>query len=81
MANQVEAEFGTEYNGLSLIYSKEAIPLGTGGAIRNALPLILSETIMVMNGDSFIIRWDNPELNIWWPVKSPILSLRDQNVL
>jgi len=54
MADQVEAEFGAEYNGLSLIYSREEIPLGTGGALRNAFPLISSETIMVMNGDSFV---------------------------
>ena len=64
MADQVEAEFGAEYNGLSLIYSREEILLGTGGALRNAMPLISSETIMVMNGDSFIdadlsafLRW------------------------
>jgi len=25
----------------------------------------------------FTIRWDDPELGIWWPVKNPILSQRD----
>ena len=54
MADQVEAKFGARYNDLPLIYSRENIPLGTGGAVRNALPLILSQTIMVMNGDSFV---------------------------
>lgn len=64
MSGQVEAEFGPEYNGLSLMYSIEGIPLGTGGALRNALSMISSETIMVMNGDSLIdtdlnlfLRW------------------------
>ena len=64
MADQVEAEFGTRYKGLSIVYSKEINPLGTGGAVRKTLPLISSETIMVMNGDSFIdtdlnlfLRW------------------------
>lgn len=64
MADQVEAEFGTEYKSLSLIYSKEVTPLGTGGALRHALPLISSGSIMVMNGDSFVdtdlsafLRW------------------------
>ena len=33
MADQVKAEFGTEYNGLSLIYSEEDIPLGTRVAL------------------------------------------------
>jgi D-glycero-alpha-D-manno-heptose 1-phosphate guanylyltransferase len=32
----------------------EEEPLGTGGAIRNALPLIITPTFVVINGDSFI---------------------------
>jgi len=31
----------------------EPAALGTGGGLRNALPLLRSETIVVMNGDSF----------------------------
>ena len=26
----------------------------------------------------FTIRWDDPEYNMWWPVKTPILSRRDE---
>lgn len=26
----------------------------------------------------FTIKWDDPEFRIWWPVKNPILSLRDE---
>ena len=26
----------------------------------------------------FTLLWDDPKLNIWWPVKNPILSRRDQ---
>ena len=26
----------------------------------------------------FTIRWDDPTFGIWWPVKNPILSLRDE---
>ena len=33
-------------------FSIEARPLGTGGAIRNALPLVTSDPFMVQNGDS-----------------------------
>jgi len=33
------------------------------------------------NRDSqFTIFWNDPELNIWWPVKNPILSQRDKGV-
>lgn len=28
----------------------------------------------------FTILWDDPKLNIWWPVKNPILSRRDEGV-
>ncbi len=36
-----------------LIFSKEEIQLGTGGAIKRAARLIKSKTFLVMNGDSF----------------------------
>jgi len=26
----------------------------------------------------FTYKWDDPELNIWWPIKNPILSIRDE---
>jgi len=35
------------------VFSKENIPLGTGGAIQNALPLIHTNPVLIMNGDSF----------------------------
>lgn len=50
---QVQAAFGEAYAGMSLAYSQETTLLGTGGALRLALPLIESETFIVMNGDSF----------------------------
>ena len=37
-ADQVRAEFGARYRGLDLGYSEESEPLGTGGALRLALP-------------------------------------------
>jgi dTDP-4-dehydrorhamnose 3,5-epimerase len=26
----------------------------------------------------FTIKWNDPEFNIWWPFKKPILSMRDE---
>lgn len=26
----------------------------------------------------FTIKWDDPKFQIWWPIKNPILSLRDE---
>ena len=34
------------------LFSQEDIPLGTGGAILNALPLIRSHLVLIINGDS-----------------------------
>ena len=35
------------------LFAEEDRPLGTGGAIRNAMPLVHSEPFLVLNGDSF----------------------------
>jgi len=26
----------------------------------------------------FTLSWNDPELNIWWPIKNPIVSRRDE---
>lgn len=38
---------------LSVTYSRETQPLGTAGALRNALPLVYGDDLLVLNGDSF----------------------------
>lgn len=53
LSEQVKQTFGEKYKNLHLFYSVEQLPLGTGGSLRKALPLLNSETIAVMNGDSF----------------------------
>ena len=50
----VKEAFGLHYKGLNIRYSHEPEPLGTGGALRYALPVIESEIVLVMNGDSYI---------------------------
>ena len=54
LGEQIYTAFGENYdNRLQLCYSREQQPLGTGGALRLALPLMASNPILVMNGDSF----------------------------
>ena len=53
MGKYIESEMGTSYGNLSLRYSYEYEPLGTGGALRNASHFLKSDTILVMNGDSY----------------------------
>ena len=54
MGEQIEAYFqsGEEY-GLSISYSYEDSPLGTGGAIRNALSKVSGENVLVLNADTY----------------------------
>jgi D-glycero-alpha-D-manno-heptose 1-phosphate guanylyltransferase len=54
MADQVQAFFrrGEEF-GLRVCYSREDMPLGTGGALKLAEPL-LSDPVVVLNGDSYV---------------------------
>jgi NDP-sugar pyrophosphorylase family protein len=53
-ADLVEAAFGAKYRSLTLEYSQEASPLGTGGALRLAIDRVRSQTVLAMNGDSFV---------------------------
>src|SRR5262249_35358185 len=49
----IQSHFGERAFGLDLAYSAESCPLGTGGALRNAVGLIESESVLIMNGDSY----------------------------
>ncbi len=50
---QIKTFFGSEYEGIKLLYSVEDEPLGTGGAIKKALTLCKENTVTVINGDTF----------------------------
>jgi NDP-sugar pyrophosphorylase family protein len=49
----IREHFGEEAFGLDLVYSIETSPLGTGGALREAVAHIKTETTLIMNGDSY----------------------------
>jgi D-glycero-alpha-D-manno-heptose 1-phosphate guanylyltransferase len=50
----IRAAFGSRYQGLELVYSVEAEPLGTGGGLQRALPHINGAFAFVVNGDTFL---------------------------
>lgn len=52
--DQVREAFGDEYKDLTIHYSQEPEALGTGGAVRYGLPLVTTEAVLVMNGDSYV---------------------------
>jgi NDP-sugar pyrophosphorylase family protein len=53
MGDMIRESFGSEYDGMTLAYSHETVPMGTGGALRLAMPLLDSDPFLVMNGDSY----------------------------
>jgi D-glycero-alpha-D-manno-heptose 1-phosphate guanylyltransferase len=54
LAETLSDALGCQYRNMSIVYSKENFPLGTGGAARNAVNLLDTSYLLVMNGDSFI---------------------------
>ncbi|TET11945.1 nucleoside-diphosphate-sugar pyrophosphorylase [Candidatus Aerophobetes bacterium] len=55
LGTQIKEYFGDGQKwGVSIRYSQERIPLGTGGAIKLAENLVRGDTLLVMNGDSFL---------------------------
>jgi NDP-sugar pyrophosphorylase family protein len=54
MGDQIKAYFGNgKRHGVDITYSEEEIPLGTGGAIKNAQKYIGNERFLVLNGDTY----------------------------
>ncbi len=51
--DQVRLTLGNRFGEMELAYSEEASPLGTGGALRAALDQLDSDTIILLNGDSY----------------------------
>ena len=53
LGEQIETAYSSRYKNIVLTYSRESSPLDTAGAIRQALPLLGTGPVLVMNGDSF----------------------------
>jgi NDP-sugar pyrophosphorylase family protein len=52
-ASEIGRALGDRYAGMTLSYSVEPSPRGTGGAVRYALDELQTETFLLLNGDSF----------------------------
>lgn len=53
MGNKIKQYYQKKRSPLTILFSEEKKPLGTGGAIKNAKSLIQSNPFLVLNGDSF----------------------------
>lgn len=45
--------YGYRYEDIEIVYSEEKVPLGTGGAIAQALKLVSESYVFVLNGDTY----------------------------
>lgn len=57
LAERVVDVIGHEWRGMSVDYSIESTPLGTGGAVRQACGMLRGDATHVLNGDTFL-RYD-----------------------
>lgn len=57
LADIVEQTIGRKWNGMSIDYSREHSPLGTGGAVGLAARMLGGSAVHVANGDTFL-RFD-----------------------
>lgn len=53
LREQVKVYYLNHPKKIQILFSEESVPLGTGGALKNAQHKITSKTILVLNGDSF----------------------------
>jgi D-glycero-alpha-D-manno-heptose 1-phosphate guanylyltransferase len=54
LSQAIEGHFGTNYRGMPISYSIERTPLGTGGAIVQALYALPLAPTLVLNGDTWL---------------------------
>jgi D-glycero-alpha-D-manno-heptose 1-phosphate guanylyltransferase len=53
-ADTICSHFGERFEGASVRYSIEETPLGTGGAVRQAMTMCEGDHALVLNGDSYV---------------------------
>ena len=56
------------------------LPPGIGNSILSLddnLIYYYKQDTHFSEGKQFTIKWNDPEWNFWWPIKNPILSVRD----
>ena len=77
MADKVAAHFGERFAGMELVYEVEDTPLGTGGAVRQALTRCSEDHVFVFNGDTYLdLEVADVEAH-WQKHRAPIIVARE----
>jgi D-glycero-alpha-D-manno-heptose 1-phosphate guanylyltransferase len=77
MADKVVSHFGDNFAGMDLVYEIERNPLGTGGAIRQALTQVNADHVFVFNGDTFLDLEVSDVEAYWQKYHVPIIVARE----
>ena len=77
-AEDVETHYHGRFADMTIEFSREEEPLGTGGAVKNAWSKVTSENFFVLNGDSFcpIIFETMLDLHIAYQASSTVALAR-----
>lgn len=77
MAEKVVSHFGGQFASMELAYEIEETPLGTGGAVRQALMRCKADHVFVFNGDTFL-DLEAAEVEAHWQAHhAPIIVARE----
>lgn len=77
MADKVISHFGDRFAGMELLYEVEKSPLGTGGAVRQALTRCSGDHVFVFNGDTYLDLEVAGVETYWQRHHVPIIVARD----
>lgn len=73
LSEKIISYFGNSYRDMAITYVIEKTPLGTGGAIREALKQANQDYIYIFNGDTFVDFDVSGSEHLWREVQSPII--------
>lgn len=76
MADKVIAHFGDHFAGMVLAHEVEQTPLGTGGAVRQALTRCHTDHVFVFNGDTYLDLEAAAVEEVWSANHEPIIVAR-----
>lgn len=77
LADKVVSHFGNRFAGMELVYEIEHTPLGTGGAVRQAMLKCRNEHVFVFNGDTYLDLEVADIENHWQVNRAPIIVARE----
>jgi len=62
-SEHIQNHFHNAYKNCEIVYAIESTQLGTGGAIKNAMPYVLGNDVIIVNGDSIFITDIQAQMN------------------